>query len=83
MRYQKKIDFAQQVVRTGHLNLFLLGEIAEIEKAESSVGDQNAHGARVLSIVDGGRRFGCAVGIRFSSSGQRTRDVISRPRSAP
>src|ERR1700733_1436096 len=77
MRHQKKIDRAEQVIRTSQLNLFFLREIAQVKKAESSISDQNAHGTGILAIIRSRRRLGTTIWIGFTSARQWTRNMIS------
>ena len=54
MRHQKKIHFAQQIVRAGQFKLFLLRQITQIQKTEPSICNQDADRSRVFGVVDRG-----------------------------
>src|SRR5262245_36258804 len=77
VRGQVNIDGSHEVGGTEQIQLFVLGEVTEVDETKSSKSNQDAKRAGVLRNII--RRLGlaCAQGIWLSGSGQGGGDMLA------
>src|SRR5437763_1014099 len=68
---------AEQIIGANQSEFLLFRQIAEVEKTEVVISDENARGGGVFAGVVGRRRLGCAKRIRLSGSRQRRGRMVS------
>ena len=65
MADQEEADCAQGIIGADEVNLFGLGEVAEVEEAELAEAKKEAYGARILALVECPLRFFGTSGVWF------------------
>ena len=66
VKAEQDIDRADAIGRAHQLELFVLGEIAQMDRTEAAVGDETAHRLRILGVVVSGLE---ARAVRVRSTG--------------